>query len=223
MSARADILSNIRRSMGVTGTERPRVVAVEDRLERAPRGVTVERGRLPQDERLALFIAQVKASLASVDEVENRAAVPAAIADYLRANNLPARIRRGDDPRFGDMPWSDTALEIDFGKSDGKDLAAVNHAFAGVAETGTVVMTAGHENPTTLNFLPDYAIAVIDAKDVTGDYEEMWSKLRFAYGKGGMPRVVNWITGPSRSADIEQTMLLGAHGPRSLHVIVVKG
>ena len=41
------------------------------------------------------------------------------------------------------------------------------------------------------------------------------------YGKGQMPRTVNWITGPSRSADIEQTLLLGAHGPQRLHVIVV--
>lgn len=223
MSARADILSNIRRSMGVNGRERPRVATVEERLERAPRGVVVERGRGSKEERLALFVAQAEAALATVVEVENRAEVPAAVAAYLRENNLPARIRRGDDPRLEEMPWGDTALEISFGKSDGKDLAAVNHAFAGVAETGTLVMTAGHENPTTLNFLPDYAIAVLDAKDVTGDYEDMWSKLRFAYGKGGMPRVVNWITGPSRSADIEQTMLLGAHGPRSLHVVLVKG
>ncbi len=223
MTARADILSNIRRSLGVTGRERPRVSAVEDRIETAPRGLVVERGRLPHDERVALFKEQAEAALATVVEVETRADVPAAVAAYLRDNNLPARIRRGDDPRLDAMPWGDTALEIAAGKSDGKDLAGVNHAFAGVAETGTLVMTSGHENPTTLNFLPDYAIAVVDAKDVTGDYEDMWAKLRFAHGKGEMPRTVNWITGPSRSADIEQKMLLGAHGPRSLHIVLVKG
>jgi L-lactate dehydrogenase complex protein LldG len=36
-----------------------------------------------------------------------------------------------------------------------------------------------------------------------------------------MPRNVNWITGPSRTADIEQTLLLGAHGPQRLHIVIV--
>ena len=82
-------------------------------------------------------------------------------------------------------------------------------------------MVSGPENPSTLNFLPDNQIVVVAAKDVAGDYESVWAKIRFAYGKGGMPRTVNWITGPSRSADIEQTLLIGAHGPRRLHVVVV--
>ncbi|HZW47876.1 MAG TPA: LUD domain-containing protein, partial [Microvirga sp.] len=60
------------------------------------------------------------------------------------------------------------------------------------------------------------------AKDIQGDYETLWQKIRFAYGKGTMPRTVNWITGPSRSGDIEQTLLLGAHGPRRLHVLLVR-
>ena len=47
--------------------------------------------------------------------------------------------------------------------------------------------------------------------------------LRARYGKDKMPRTLNLITGPSRSADIEQTLILGAHGPRKLHIIVVEG
>jgi L-lactate dehydrogenase complex protein LldG len=45
--------------------------------------------------------------------------------------------------------------------------------------------------------------------------------LRKAKGKGEMPRALNLITGPSRSGDIEQTIILGAHGPRALHIVVV--
>jgi len=100
-------------------------------------------------------------------------------------------------------------------------LSSVSHAFAGVAETGTVVLASGTDNPTSLNFLPDNHIVVIDANDVAGDYESVWQRLRERYGDGLMPRAVNLITGPSRSADIEQTLILGAHGPRRLHVIVV--
>ena len=62
----------------------------------------------------------------------------------------------------------------------------------------------------------------LTAKDIAGDYESAWDKVRGAYGKGRMPRTVNFITGPSRSGDIEQTLLLGAHGPRRLHIVVVK-
>jgi L-lactate dehydrogenase complex protein LldG len=100
-------------------------------------------------------------------------------------------------------------------------LSSVSHAFAGVAETGTLVLTSGADNPTSLNFLPDNHIVVIDAKDVAGDYESVWQRLREKFGEAVMPRTANLITGPSRSADIEQTLILGAHGPRRLHVIVV--
>jgi L-lactate dehydrogenase complex protein LldG len=221
-TAREEILATVRRSLGVTGKERPRIAEVENRLAGSPRGLVPERGNLEGDALLALFKAQAEATLATYAEVESAADVPEAIADYLRRGNLPARLRMGDDPRLAAMPWDRTALEIGKGRSDGGDLVAVNHAFGGVAETGTLAMTSGPENPTTLNFLPDYAIAVVSRKDIAGDYESLWDRIRQAYGKGVMPRTVNWITGPSRSGDIEQTILLGAHGPRSVHIVVVK-
>ena len=50
----------------------------------------------------------------------------------------------------------------------------------------------------------------------------VWARLRERYGKGRMPRTVNTITGPSRTGDIEQTIELGAHGPRRVHILVVR-
>lgn len=222
MSARDEIFSNIRRSLGVTGREAPRRQAVTERLERAPLGVVPERGQVSGEERLRLFRQMAEAALATVTEVDSAADVPQSIADYLRNHNLPAAIRRGEDPRLSRMPWDRTALEVSIGRSEGADLNAVSHAFGAVAESGSLVMVSGPENPSTLNFLPDNHIVVVQAKDVAGDYETVWSRLRYVFGKGGMPRTVNWITGPSRSGDIEQTMLLGAHGPRRLHVVVVR-
>jgi L-lactate dehydrogenase complex protein LldG len=215
MSARDEVFSNIRRSLGVKGSD-------TIRLERAPRGVMPARGQVSGDERLALFRLQAESSLATVTEVASPAEVPQSIALFLRNHNLPASLRMGDDPRLAAMPWSETTLDISHGVSEGGDLNAVSHAFGGVAETGTLVMVSGAENPSTLNFLPDNHIVVVSAKDIAGDYESVWNRVRFAFGKGGMPRTVNWITGPSRSGDIEQTMLLGAHGPRRLHVVVVR-
>jgi L-lactate dehydrogenase complex protein LldG len=83
------------------------------------------------------------------------------------------------------------------------------------------VLTSGGDNPTTINFLPEHHIVVVDAKDVAGDMETVLSRVRRKFGKGEMPRTLNFITGPSRSGDIEQKLLLGAHGPRALHIIMV--
>jgi L-lactate dehydrogenase complex protein LldG len=180
------------------------------------------RGQVSGEALVEVFRAQAEAALATVRVVDSVAEVPRAVAEFLRDHNLPATLRMGDDPRLKAMPWGETALEMSQGRSDGGDLNAVSHALAGVAESGTAVMVSGPENPSTLNFLPDNHIVVIAAKDIAGDYERVFAKLRAAYGKGQMPRTVNFITGPSRSGDIEQTLLLGAHGPRRLHVLVVK-
>jgi L-lactate dehydrogenase complex protein LldG len=120
------------------------------------------------------------------------------------------------------MAWArEPHLQRLVGPSDGTDLVALSHAFAGVAETGTLVLLSGPENPTTLNFLPDTHIVMVKAEDVAGDYESVWRRLRAIYSHHHMPRTVNLVTGPSRSADIEQTLILGAHGPRALHILVV--
>ncbi len=93
--------------------------------------------------------------------------------------------------------------------------------FGGIAESGTLALLSGQDNPTTLNFLPDNHIVVLSEHDIAGAYETVFGTIRDLYGKGQMPRTVNLVTGPSRSADIEQTLILGAHGPRRLHIVVV--
>lgn len=221
-AARTDIFSSIRRSLAVKGDERTRLQIVAERLDRAPKGVIPARGQVSGEALVEVFRAQAEAALATVRVVDFVAEVPRAVAEFLRDHNLPATLRMGDDPRLKAMPWGETALEMSQGRSDGSDLNAVSHALGGVAESGTAIMVSGPENPSTLNFLPDNHIVVIAAKDIAGDYERVFAKLRATYGKGQMPRTVNFITGPSRSGDIEQTLLLGAHGPRRLHLVVVK-
>jgi L-lactate dehydrogenase complex protein LldG len=222
-TAREDILANIRRSLGVTGAEAPRRSNVATRLESAPRGVVPARGQLDPTARVALFKQQAERAQASVAHVAGPEDVPSAVARFLRDHNLPATIAMGADSRLAAMPWGQTALDVRTGRSEGNDPNAVSYALAGVAESGTLAMISGPDNPTTLNFLPDNHIVVVSAEDIAGDYETVWQRLRQIADKGTMPRTVNMITGPSRSADIEQTLLLGAHGPRTLHVIVVGG
>jgi L-lactate dehydrogenase complex protein LldG len=221
MSARDAIFASIRRSLSVGPVDAPRRDAVAARLAQAPVGIVPRRGQGEAAERLATFRSEAERVQATVAEVATAADVPAEIARFLSENNLPAALRFGDDARLADMPWAATGLEIARGPSEGDDLNAVSAAFAAVAETGTLVLVSGPDNPTTLNFLPDNHFVVVFAADVVADAESVFSRLKAVYGAGALPRTVNFITGPSRSADIEQTLLLGAHGPRRLHVVVV--
>jgi L-lactate dehydrogenase complex protein LldG len=222
MTARDTLFASIRKSLGVTGDEAARRAAVADRLKQHPRGVIPARGQLPAAERVRLFCQMVEAAAGSAEILKSADDVPAAVAALLRQHNLPLQVRHGDDARLAALPWSkERALEVSTGPSDGHQLASVSHAFAGVAETGTLVMASGPDNPTTLNFLPDTHIVVVDAKDIAGDYETVWQRVRDIFGIESLPRAINMITGPSRSADIAQILILGAHGPRRLHVLVV--
>ena len=133
------------------------------------------------------------------------------------------------------LVWSDFVIHMAFdhwcsdagprtlrtGPSDGQDEVTVSHAFGGAAETGTLALVSGKENPTTLNFLASNHIVALDMNDLKLHQEEIWEALRQQYGNGNMPRTFNFITGPSRSADIEQTLILGAHGPLRLHILLV--
>ncbi|CAN1499905.1 LUD domain containing protein [Rhabdaerophilaceae bacterium] len=223
MTSRSTVLSSIRRALHVKGDERIRASIIEDRLDRSPKGVVPARGQLDAAGKLALFIEKAAGVQATVTRVAGVKDVPAEVARYLREANLPAAVRMGDDQRLAGMPWAETALNVTSGRSHGLDLSSVSHAETAVAETGTLGLFSGHQNPTTLNFLPDNHIVVLNSADIVGDLESVFVKIRKKYGKGTMPRTVNFITGPSRSGDIEQTILLGAHGPRALHIVVVEG
>ncbi|THV16687.1 LutC/YkgG family protein [Rhizobium rhizophilum] len=221
MDSRQAILSRIRTSLKVSGDDAERAATVSIRIAEHPLGIIPKRGQLPAAERLALFIGMAEKYNATTERLPSRETLPTAVADYLKQRNLPAAIRIGADARLVDLPWQKAgAMEIRHGASDGNDLVAVSHAFGGIAETGTLCLLSGPDNPVTLNFLPDHHIVVVEASDIVGDMESLWANLRAAQGQT-MPRTVNMITGPSRSADIEQTLLLGAHGPRALHVVVV--
>ena len=149
--------------------------------------------------------------------------MPAAVADYLAAQNLPGSVIMAPHPELQAIPWSTRPLlEIREGRARGTDAVSVQHGFAGIAETGTLMLPSAPERPVTLNLLAETEIVVLRTSAIVGAYEEAWDRLR-AEELGAMPRNVMLITGPSRSADIEQTLELGAHGPRRLHVVLAEG
>ena len=93
-------------------------------------------------------------------------------------------------------------------------------AFAGIAETGSVMLLSGPGSPTTLNFLPEDHIVVLRESRIVPHLEDAWAMLRAE--RESMPRTVNLICGPSKTGDIELVILEGAHGPRRLRVVVVQ-
>ena len=222
-SARDDTLAAIRRSLGIGKSETLRRRTVEERLRDPPAGVIPARGQVSGESLVALFREEAEAALATVESVDGPAAVPQAVAAYLRRHNLPASLRMGSDFRFSKLDWEATALSVTRGPSSGGDLSAVSHAEAGIAESGSLVLVSGPDNPSSLNFLPENHLVVLSLADLVGTYEALWPRIRARFGSGEMPRTLNFITGPSRSGDIEQTMLLGAHGPRRLAILLVGG
>lgn len=222
MTTRDAIFARLRTALQVPVEDSARKAAVAARLKTPPNGIIPARAQLRHSEQIALFQAMAEKFAATVVRVKSPKDVPAAVSSYLREKNLPARAAIGADPRLAAMPWKGQKhLELKSGASDGADETGISHAFAAIAETGTLVMTSGADNPTTLNFLPENHIVVLDAAQVTGDLESVMAQLRKVHGKGKLPRTVNFITGPSRSGDIEQKIILGAHGPRALHIVLV--
>ena len=217
---RAFILNKLKSQINPQLSDAKRRAAVAERLSTHPTGV------LPlmpatRIKRVNRFIEKVLASQASIEQITRRNAANA-ISEFLRAHNLPGEVRMGDDERLKIVRSNAKGLVIKDGRSDGLDLASVSHAEAGVVETGTLALFSGKDNPTTLNFLPENHIVMVRESDIVAHYEDVFAVTRERYGVGKMPRTLNFITGPSRSADIEQTLLLGAHGPIRLHVLLTR-
>ena len=220
--ARALVLSRIRAGLGVAGRDRTREAAVEERLRAHPRGTIPARAQAEREALLELMTTMLAAQGAEVTRATTPEDAVRAVAEDLRNHNLPSRLRMGADVQLAALPWGVMpGVELVFGPANGEDRAGLSRAVAAAAETGTLVLVSGADNPTTLAFLPETHFILIRAGGVIGSYEEAFDRLRAIYGEGVLPRTVNLISGPSRTADIEQTIVRGAHGPRHLLVLIL--
>jgi len=218
---REAMLTAIRRGLRRGPLPADQQAMLRSRLAAHPRHLIPARSRLPHAGQVTLFIANVEKEFGSVTRVADLDAVPEAIAAYLASQNLPGDIVMAPHPELRAIPWhTRPLLRLHEGRAQATDAVSLQHAFAGIAETGTLMLPSSPERPTTLNLLADTEIVLLRASRLVGAYEEAWDRLRAEVG--AMPRNVMLVTGPSRSADIEQTLELGAHGPRRLHVVLVE-
>lgn len=215
--SRETILARVKRNVKAAPN---RMEAVEARLkgDYAHRAdwVAVDAEKL-----VTTFIEKAEYASASAETVKDDEELVEALARYMRAKNLPFNVRMGADERLSRLPLKKAMIEAKSGIAEDQDEIGLSHAFTGIAETGTLALLSGGDNPSTINFLPANHVVVVKASDIVKTYEDMWARLRAKHPKM-LPRTVNLITGPSRSADIEQTLLLGAHGPKSLHILIVQ-
>jgi L-lactate dehydrogenase complex protein LldG len=158
---------------------------------------------------------------AELIEVNAAEDIPLAVAAYLRRLALPARLRCGGDPLWSALPWDRAPLlVVDRGRAQDGDTTGLSRAVAGVAETGTLALASGPDNPVTLGFLPDTHIVVLRASQVVAHYEEVFALVSAETG-GAVPRTLNLVTGASRTGDIGGKIVMGAHGPRRLAVFLL--
>lgn len=176
---------------------------------------------LPSPELATAFLANVIRNQGTVACARNRTGAVQAIGKYLYQHYRTHRLVAGSDPRLAAMPWRDAGVLPRFGAAEGNEPVALSYARLGVAETGAIVTFTGKANPAANNLLPEHHIVLVSCEDLVGDMEEAWVRIRREIDRDGRPRGINFIAGPSSTADIEGKMVYGAHGPRGWHVILM--
>lgn len=211
--ARDNILQRIRKA----NQKLPQADAleiVEQRLRRHARGPQPAW----QENTITRFTQKVEQSAASYERVKTADAITNAVTAYLENQSLKATLVCAGTPLLGQLQWPDN-LAVEVRTATTHDKVVLTEAYAGIAETGSVVMCSGKESPVSLNFLPDHFICVMRASRVVERIEDIWEQMR---REGiSMPRAINVITGPSRTADVEQIIQMGAHGPRKVHLLLL--
>ena len=212
MTARDEILDRVRQGVA-KGDFAQRRAAAEAALQARARGPQpvlagslVERFR-EKAESLASTLAAVSAW----------GGAPEAVAAYLAAGNLGAQAVVS--PELAGLDWAGSGLAVEARGAVDTDAVGVTGCFCAVAETGTLVLLSGPDTPATVSLLPETHIALVDTSRVVATMEDAFALLRSE--RGEVPRAINFVSGPSRTGDIEQTIVLGAHGPCRVHLILI--
>lgn len=208
MSARENILARIGQARGPAA-----VVDVDGEIRRHPRGPLP-----PQEYNLVKhFGAQATRLASDVAQAATIAEAPRLIARYLSERRLP--MQGVCWPAVAPYDWGSAGIALQARAARGDDLLGITGAFLGIAETGTLMLLSGPQTPATVSLLPETHVALLEAGRIVATMEQAWDRLRVE--RGTLPRAVNFISGPSRTADIEQTVTLGAHGPYRVLIVIV--
>jgi len=219
--ARDAVLAKVRAALGKSGDRAQATAAAGAYLAEHAQG---PRPAMPAD-LVDRFLRRATDMESTVERIATIAQLPKAVARYVDALDLDPSLAEQKShrgvcwPEFGDLDWSDAGLAIEARPTQGKDRLGITGAFCAVAETGTLVITSGAATPTASMLLPDTHVAIVRSERIVAGMEEAFALIRAELG--AMPRAVNFVSGPSRTGDIEQTIVLGAHGPYRVHILLL--
>jgi L-lactate dehydrogenase complex protein LldG len=214
MSARDRILGRVREALGRTGPVAAHdLVAIDAKLRNHPRGPLPSMKWEP----LTQFRARCLALSSTVDEVKSLADVPGAVSRYLSANGLPTVGVCW--PELASLSWAGSGLSIEARTVRAEDLVGITGVYCALAETGTLMLLSSPTTHAATSLLPETHIALVPASRIVPCMEDAWDLLRSE--RGTLPRQVAFVSGPSRTADIEMTLVLGIHGPYRVHIIIL--
>ena len=218
MSSREDILGRIRARLGRTAENAASGRAALDAyLATRPTG---PRPHIEGD-LAARFREKSELLSSTVEEVATLQEVPQAIARYLASHALAHQAVCW--PGLAGLPWLQAGIAAEARPAGGSDLVGITGCFCAIAETGTLMFCSGPDTPAATSLLPETHIAIVPAARIVAGMVEAWNLVRTELGElAGLPRAVNFISGPSRTGDIEQTIVLGAHGPYRVHLVIVR-
>jgi L-lactate dehydrogenase complex protein LldG len=212
MSARDEILGRVRRGVGKDDFAGRRAEA-EALLNAPTRGPQPVIGA----DLAGRFRARAEYLSSTVEAVASLPDVPAAVAGYLAAHGLGRQAVATLD--VGGLNWSAAGLLVEPRAAVDADKVGISGCFCAIAETGTLLLLSGPQTPATVSLLPETHIALVQLSRIVASMEDAFALLRAE--RGSLPRAVNFISGPSRTGDIEQTIVLGAHGPCRVHLILI--
>ena len=215
MSARENILARIRSQTGRPGaTSDSELAAVRAHIARH------ERGPLPSIARhdpVRHFIQECARLDSTLAEVADIAGVPREVARYIAAGSLLPRCVGW--PELALLDWQAAGIQFDDRPATGDDLIGVTGCYCAIGETGTVLLLGAPATPKATALLPETHICIVKKSRMVPTMEDAFALMRGEIGEP--PRATFFVSGPSRTADIEQTIVIGAHGPYRVHVILI--
>lgn len=211
MSSRDDILQRVRAGIGRPDAAGRRAAA-EAWIAGRARGPQPALGA----DLAGRFAACAESLASSVERIAGRGELPGAVARFLAAGHLGRAAVIA--PELADLDWAGHGLEVAARPAVDRDTVGITGCFCAVAETGTLLLLSGPRTPATVSLLPETHIALVEASRIVATMEDAFALLRAE--RGEVPRALNFISGPSRTGDIEQTIVLGAHGPRRVHLLL---
>ncbi|TMH18020.1 MAG: lactate utilization protein C [Betaproteobacteria bacterium] len=239
--SRDTVLARVRQALGKTGTDPAAMADAQAYLDAHARGPAP----VLDANRILRFIRRAGDMESTVARVSRRDEIPAAVAAYLDTLELAPSLavplssepnsqlisqlssqlssqkwHRGVCwPEFADLDWAQAGLIVEARPTVGDDRLGITGVFCAIAETGTLVVLSGADTPTATTLLPDTHVAIVSTSRIVDTMEDAFALIRTE--RGSVPRAINMISGPSRTGDIEQTIVLGAHGPFRVHILVV--